>query len=232
MNHLTLLQARLRDGGHAYTETDLSQLIVEPWNGVSAALFLLIVGYWFIQLRGQYRQHLFMSISLPILAIGGIGGTIYHALRLHQVFLIMDWMPIMILCLAASVYFFIKVFEKWIPAVLLVVGILASQMFMFRMFQTQNLPVQLAININYSVMALLILVPTALLLWKTRFRAGKWVGFALGSFLIAITCRAIDPMALLPMGTHFLWHIFGALACHSMFMYVYLLNAEKAEVAV
>ncbi len=221
---LYLLLQTLRDGGQAYTETDLTQVIAEPWNGASAAFFLVIVIYWGLKLRGKYRQHLFMSICIPILLIGGIGGTIYHAFRWHQVFLVMDWLPIMILCLAASVYFFIKVFDNWVPAVLLVVGVLASQVLLF---QTQILPIQLAININYTVMALLILVPTALLLWKTQFYAGRWVGIALASFVIAITCRALDPLALLPMGTHFLWHTFGALACHAMFQYVYEINEPR-----
>lgn len=222
-----LLQAPLRDGGEAYTETDLSRLIVEPWNGTSAAFFLLIVGYWALKLRGQYREHLFMSICVPILAIGGIGGTIYHAFRLHQFFLLMDWLPIMILCLSASVYFFIKVFERWVPAVLLVLTVLVSQVMMF---QTEVFSPQFATNLNYSVMALLILIPTALLLWKTRFYAGKWIGYGLGTFVIALTCRMLDPLALLPMGTHFLWHTFGALACHSLFMYVYQINLRPKAV--
>ncbi len=216
-----LLQARLRDGGGRYTETDLSRLIVEPWNGASAFLFLLIVGYWAYRLRGQYREHIFLSVALPVLAIGGIGGTVYHAFRLHQVFLVMDWLPIMILCLAASVYFFIKSLGSWVHAAWIVGGAFVLQGLMFRY---QWLPMQLAINVNYTLMALLILVPTGLMLWQTQFRAGRWVGYALASFALAITCRALDPEALLPMGTHFLWHVFGAAACHCMFQYVYLIN--------
>ncbi|MEM9984475.1 MAG: hypothetical protein AAF804_05205 [Bacteroidota bacterium] len=222
---LYLLLQTLRDGGQAYTETDLTQLIAEPWNGASATFFLLIVIYWALKLRGKYRQHLFMSICLPILLIGGIGGTVYHAFRWHQLFLVMDWLPIMILCLAASVYFLIKVFDTWASALLIMAAGLISQVLLF---QTQILPIQLAINLNYTVMALLILVPTAMLLWKTQFHAARWVGMALGSFVIAITCRALDPMALLPMGTHFLWHVFGALACHAMFQYVYEINVQPA----
>jgi hypothetical protein len=223
-----ILQEVLRDGGQRYTETDLSRLIVEPWNGASAVFFLLIVGYWALKLRGKYRQHLFLSINLPILAVGGIGGTIYHAFRMSEVFLVMDWLPIMILCLAASVYFFMRVLPHWGWAVSIVGFALISQVLMFRY---QLLPMELAINVNYAMMGGLILVPTALLLWKTRFYAGRWVATALGAFLIAITCRALDYQALLPMGTHFLWHVFGAVACHSMFQYVFEIHEQPQLVS-
>jgi hemolysin III len=218
-----LLQALLADGGQRYTETDLSHLIVEPWNGASAALFLLIVGYWAFKLRGQYRRHLFLSINLPILAIGGIGGTLFHAFRVSEIFLLMDWLPITILCMAASVYFFIRVLDHWWQAALLVGLTLLSQVLMF---QYEWLPIDLAVNVNYSVMGALILLPTVLLLWKTEFYAGKWVGYALAAFVLAIACRALDSEALLPMGPHFLWHVFGAVACYSMFQYVYEINLQ------
>lgn len=216
-----ILQVVLRDGGERYTETDLSRLIVEPWNGASALLFLGIVAFWAYKLRGQYRQHLFLSINLPILAIGGIGGTLYHAFRMSAVFLMMDWLPIMILCFAASVYFFIRVLDNWWLAALIVGLALLSQVLMFRY---QLLPMDLAVNVNYTVMGALILVPTVLLLWKTGFRGAQWIGYALASFVVAVSCRVLDHAELLPMGTHFLWHVFGAAACTSMFQYVYELN--------
>ena len=42
-------------------------------------------------------------------------------------------------------------------------------------------------------------------------------------FGLALFSRIID-LRLdlgLPMGTHWLWHTFGALACHQMFNYLY-----------
>ena len=224
-----LLQEMLPDGGERYTETNLSDVIVEPWNGASAAFFLFIVGYWAVKLRGQYHRHPFLSVNLPILAIGGIGGTIYHAFRISEVFLVMDWLPIMILCLAASGYFFLKVLPHWSWVVGIVLLSLLSQVMMF---YYEWFPPHVAVNINYVVMGALILVPTAWVLWKTRFYAGEWVGLALGAFSVAITCRMLDSLALLPMGTHFLWHVFGAIACHSMFWYVFAINQQPDSVEV
>jgi len=71
------------DGGPTYTETHLDRFIVEPWNAASCLSFILIVAYWVVRLRGQYRQYLFLTACLPVLLMGGIGGTLYHALRTH-----------------------------------------------------------------------------------------------------------------------------------------------------
>lgn len=224
-----LLQIRLqnRDGGPVYTETDISRLIVEPWNTVSAAVFLGIVIYWLYKLKGNFKGHLFLSIALPILAIGGVGGTLYHAFRVSRIFLMMDWLPIMILCLAASVYFFIRALGSWVPAALILVGAFALQSLLFA---TRWVPIQVAVNLNYIMLALLVLVPTSLFLYKTQFRYGRWVLYALGAFIAAIIFRMADPAAWIPMGTHFLWHVFGAVACHCMIHYIYVVGRLSQEV--
>jgi len=213
-----LLQTPLRDGGQPYTETNLENLIAEPWNGASAVLFIFIVAYWYTQIRGRYREHPFITVCLPLLLIGGVGGTLYHTFRISQIFLVMDWLPILLLCLAVSLYFSIKVIGNWWIPTLIVTGIVASQ---YAMFALQPEPTQWAENVNYIVMALTVLIPTLLMMKKSRYHEAKWVGIALLCFVLAITFRILDPLAFLPMGTHFLWHVFGAGACFSMFKYVY-----------
>ena len=221
-----LLQLRLedRDGGPIYTETDLSRVLVEPYNAISAAIFLLIVLYWAKMIWGKFKQHGFLSIAIPLLAVGGVGGTIYHAFRVSRIFLVMDWLPIMLLCLGTSLYFFIRIIGKWWMALLIMIFTFFAQGFLMR---SGLIPIQLAVSINYMVMALIVLLPTYLMLHRTRFKNGKYVLYALFSFIAAITFRILDPQALLPMGTHFLWHVFGALACHNMIHYIFLLNEEE-----
>ena len=106
-----LLQILRRDGGPIYAETNLSHLIVEPYNAISAILFLVVVVYWWSKLRGKYEQHTFLSYVIPILGIGGVGGTLYHAFRYTSIFHYMDWLPILFLCMAGSFYFCYKFFE-------------------------------------------------------------------------------------------------------------------------
>ena len=107
-----LLQIRLRDGGMAYTETDLGRIIVEPWNFATALPFLFLAIYWMFNIRREIKSHGFLFAMLILLMIGGIGGSVYHGFRWHQAFLMMDWMPIMLITFSASVYFFIKAWGK------------------------------------------------------------------------------------------------------------------------
>lgn len=230
MNPAFLLQAPLRDGGLFYTETNPSRFIVEPWNGASALIFIGIAWYWFRQIRGKLREQRFLAIALPILAIGGIGGTLYHAFRVSRVFLFMDFVPILLLCLMAGFYFFSRSTGRWWLALLIMVGIFFLQGLMWSSVRNNatGLPVQSAITLNYAMMGLMVLAPLGWWLVKTGFRHGRWIAAALLSFGLALFSRLADPWALLPMGTHFLWHVFGAAACHCMLAYVYWQNESPA----
>ena len=235
---LLLIQAQMdgsRDGGPIYEETRnrLDQLIVEPLNGISAALFLIIVGYFGWKLRGQFKKHSFLVVSTGILAIGGIGGTIYHLFRLYPIFLYMDWVPIMVLCLAACVFFYIKAGGKWTVPAAALIGYFVLSTLLFNSFDTER-PPQYLVNVNYALMAILVLGPVYYILYKTIFYKRQWVVYALVAFLAAITFRMLDAsdwvrLNLEGIGTHFLWHTFGAVACFAIFQYVYELGEMPEE---
>ena len=225
------LRGRGPDGGPMYLETNLDRFIAEPFNAVSAALFLLIVVYWLVRLRGQYRTHLFITCCLPLLLVGGIGGTVYHALRAHRVWLVMDWMPITILCIATGIYLWSKVLKRWWWALLIVPAVFVFQMLNFGLLRRQS--IQLAILNTYILMGTLILAPAALVLWKTR---GRHIGLVMAAtvcFGLAVFSRTADawwPQSL-PMGTHFLWHVFGAAAAQFLIEYLYRLGPGRARSA-
>jgi hypothetical protein len=214
---------RLPDGGPVYSETDLSRLIVEPWNAVSAAFFLGIVLYWYSKLHNSKKRNSFLRYSLPILAIGGVGGTLYHAFRSSHYFLIMDYLPILLICISAGIYFTFKAFPKKRSL------LIAASVFVLAQYLTfKFVPDGLSTNISYALLALSILFPTSLWMWRTQFRYYYYVLFALLSFAAALFCRIADfwETPFLPMGTHWLWHTFGALACHLMFLYLFSVNQE------
>ena len=217
MSSLYLLwQTVLPDGGPVYAETNLAHKVVEPWNALSAFLFVLIVVYWAFRLKGKYRQHKFLAFVIPLLAIGGIGGTIYHAFRYSEIFLLMDWVPILMICLSAGFYFLMKSLGSWKPAVLVTLGVFLLERLVFVVFAPR-----IAVNASYILLAAFVLLPTWLMLHKKRYFQGKYVGFALLAFVAAIFFRIADRWEWLPMGTHFLWHTFGALACTMMLQYMY-----------
>ncbi|MEL7532174.1 MAG: hypothetical protein AAFN10_12730, partial [Bacteroidota bacterium] len=119
---LFLLQTLSRDNGPIYTETNLDQLIVEPWNAASAIIFVFIALYWLVRLKNQIRQHIFLYVSSWILLIGGVGGFLYHAFRVSEVFLTMDWVPIAILSLAGSGFFFYQFTGKTWAGIIWLIG--------------------------------------------------------------------------------------------------------------
>ena len=211
------------DGGTLYTETSLQHFFPEPLNALTSCFFLAIAIFWTIKLWGNFKSHPFLSYCLTLLYIGGIGGTTYHALRKWPIFILMDWMPIMLLCISAGVYFLAKL-TKWYFAVLIVAIYVAFQ-FVFRNMMQNNM--QLFININYAMMAALVLLPVFAFLIHNKWKDGKWVGMALVAFAIALTFRIADKWEWLSVGTHFLWHSFGALASACMFYYIYLTGVSK-----
>lgn len=215
------------DGGMLYTETNLEHFFPEPLNAVTSVFFLLIAVYWTFRLWGRGRQHTFLSFALVLLYIGGIGGTIYHGLRQWNIFIMMDWMPIMLLCLAAGVYFTARL-TRWYFAFALVVIYLVFQVFARRMM-VEGGDIQLFININYAVLASVVLLPVIAFLIKSNFRHGRWVGYALLAFILALTFRVADRWQWLEVGTHFLWHVFGGAAAWCMFQYIFLLNEPDAK---
>lgn len=70
-------------------------------------------------------------------------------------------------------------------------------------------------------MALMVVLSTFIFLKAIQFRKVGFVYWALSSFILALTFRIADPWRWLPMGTHFLWHIFGVLASALMFQFIF-----------
>ncbi|MXV51532.1 hypothetical protein GS399_11170 [Pedobacter sp. HMF7647] len=211
--------ARPADGGMMYAETNLSHTFPEPLNTITSGLFLILAIFWLIKLKGFDKRHKFLSGCAWLLLIGSIGGTTYHGLRRWSIFIMMDWMPIMLLCLAASVYFWIRALGKWYYGLLVFIAFGLVEFFVRRFIMRNEL--QLGININYGVMALMVLLPILVLLIRQRWQNGRYILVGLAAFTIALFFRATDSSALLPLGTHFLWHTFGVIAAASMFMFIY-----------
>jgi hypothetical protein len=217
---------RARDGGPIYTETPpeiranqpYSKTIAEPWNTATAFLFVVIVVFWVARLRGRLKQYPFLAISLLILLIGGIGGTLYHGLRNWIGFFLMDVVPIWVLGLIVSVYWWIRLGPRMHHLLVMLVVLV-----FLHVFGWWQLPPHWSINLSYASLALLILVPLGIILFRTRCRHAGWVATAFVSFGIAWFCRLADVWnpPLLPMGTHWLWHTFGAITTAALTEYVY-----------
>jgi len=207
------------DGGIVYTETNMAHLFPEPLNAITSMFFLAIAVFWTIKMGGNLKKYPFLGYCLILLYVGAIGGTIYHSFRQWAVFIMMDWLPIMLLCISAGFYFLAKSM-RWYYAVLMVVGYLLI-MFALRNWILVD-STSLFINLNYALMASLVLFSVLKYLTYTQWKAGKWVGAALLSFILALIFRIADKWGWFTFGTHFLWHTFGAISTFCMFNYINL----------
>ncbi len=230
------------DVGPVYVETDMSRTVVEPFNALSAMLFLAIFAYWTVRLWGRWRKYPFLVGCLPLMLIGGVGGTVYHAFRGHRAWLFMDWVPIVILCFATSIFLWTRVLKRWWAVVIIFPLVFGIQFAGFNLARAGWFPFRHMITVSYTMMATIIALPAAVVLWRTRGLAWGWVSAAVVAFLLAIWSRSADASAVageanspgdwLPMGTHFLWHVFGAVAAWLASMYVYRVESLPRRLTV
>jgi hypothetical protein len=223
------------DGGPRYTETPPdpyapgTRFPAEPWNALTALLFVVLVAAWAWRLRGRYRDFPFLCCCMPILLAGGIGGTLYHATRTSHVLLMLDVVPIMMLGSAGSVFMAVRCWgRRGVFFVPVAAGLYAAVNLL--LFHAAG-PVgeQTTINISYAALAVVVLFPVGLVLVRTRFRHGGWVAAGLVAFVIAWFFRLVDQRIgyALPMGSHWLWHSFGAAATALLIEYFYRVEGEK-----
>lgn len=188
------------DGGIVYTETGMHRLIPEPLNTITAGFFIVSAIYWLIRLNGFSLQSIFLSIASYILLIGSIGGTAYHGLRMYKVFILMDWVPILLLCMAACAYFWAKILSRRVYAIVLIVVFFLLQ-FAIRYYMEQSNHLDWGVSINYALMAVMVIAPVLIYLFKTGFIYSTLVFTAIACFALALFFRVSDNWNLLQAGT-------------------------------
>jgi len=229
--------ADLRDLGPRYTETPRdpyasdAPFIAEPWNAVTASFFVFIAIAWLVRLRGRYRDFPFLICCLPILLAGGIGGTLYHGLRTERAYFYLDVIPIQLLALAGAVYIAIRLWNRrgWLYLIGAMIVYPAFGMLLFTLVAPQSRT--LAVNLNYAALASMVVLPIAIRLIVTKYRHGPWFVTGLLAFVIAWFFRRWDEFAgpYMPMGSHWLWHTFGAISTVFVIEFFYKVEAEAVE---
>ena len=227
----TLTSGRVpTDGGTIYQETiPGGEYLVEPWNSISSLCILLPAVYWAWKLRGRYKEFPFITFCIPLLFLGGVGSTLFHAFRNSPFLLLLDVTPTALLMLSLAIYFWIKILPKW----WWVIPIVAGSLFL-RFWARNYLPLDLAINITYAVTGSLIFIPTILLLYQTRMAYARLIVASALFFIVSLIFRKMDgwEQDLLPMGTHFLWHIFSGIGAFFLAEYLYKVHLKDAETSI
>ena len=218
----------ITDFGPMYHEFQADAFIKEPWNAYSSIFFLVPVLFWAIKLWGHYRENWIIVIILPLLLLNGIGSTFYHAFRTSNVFLVMDFAPAMLMSFIIGTYLWTKVFGRWYWSLLIIIATLFISRSLSGTF-ARSLGIS-RINLSYIINGTAFLLPAIIILFKSHFY--RWGYVIISIFLLtgAIIFRGLDyptpnPFPkMLPQGTHFLWHIFSALAVFSLGYYFYFIK--------
>lgn len=213
----------LPDFGPLYTETNLNQFPVEPFNTGSNLLFLIVAIYWYRKLKHikSIEFKTFLVRSLPLLVLGYIGGTIYHATRSHFVWILMDVLPIYAIAALTSHYLW-QLISKKAARLLIWFFVCVGFPGIFLWSISVDLPQKQ--TILYAFLSIPIVLPLLIDQLKMNFCYAMAFLIPCVSIGLALFFRAWDSslfvMQNIPMGTHWLWHSFGAITCHFLLSYL------------
>ncbi len=217
---------RLADGGPRYAEYHPDLIVVEPWNAASSILMMIPAIYWFFKIKNNLKAKPFLVFAIAMVFLGGLGSTLFHAFRVSQVFLLMDVLPSAVLTLAIAVYFWLRILNRWWYVLFIFIPVLFLRWLIFK-----ELPNHISINISYAISGLLVIVPLLIFLVRSHYRKGDTVIYILIFFGLALLFRQLDvhSFALLPQGTHFLWHFFSAIGSYFILAYLFWIEGFQPD---
>jgi len=194
-----------------YCETALNPLgtfPAEPVNAISsfvpAILGILALVYL---IRGGNRNPVAYTLAVLTL-LTGLGSVAWHSMRTPTTLLI-DWLP-------GAIYFLILVFfwAKYAAGRYLSIGLLVALAILvfFIPFVVIN-QYRLIIIAALAIVALALVFGT----WQRQREAFAWAAAMVGSAIIAVAMRTLDlnMCDVIPVGTHFFWHIFLGVAAYA-----------------
>lgn len=219
------------DQGPIYRETWIylnngsDRIIVEPWNAYSSLLFILgALSLYFYLRKKQIAFPFLQYIFLPLLMLGGLGSTLYHAFRAHRWIMWMDVMPMFVLTLSVGFYFWQKVTQRlWLTFSILFFFIL------LRMMAFEWFPLQTAINVSYAIVGIAMGLPVCWIVVKTHFYKFYLLFTSIVMLILSLLFRWLDDydINLMLMGTHWLWHVFSVIG--AIFAGIYMVHLHILE---
>lgn len=218
---------QITDGGPWYAETHITDnLIVEPWNAFSSLAIAAPAVYFLWKIRKNPKQYGFLLTAIPFLFLNGLGSTLFHGLRTSRIFLLMDFMPALILTLMITVYFWSRILPKWWMSFIVITPI-----FLMRFGVIDLIPGQGGINTSYMISGVAFLLPTFLILKKYNFKKTFNIIGGAVCFILAIYFRQVDKefTEVVAFGTHFLWHVFSGIGAFLLADYLYFIRNKELE---
>jgi len=218
---------QITDGGPWYAETHVTDsLIVEPWNAFSSLAIAAPAVYFLWKIRKEPGNYGFLLACIPFLFLNGLGSTLFHGLRTSRIFLLMDFLPALVLTLMITVYFWAKALPKWWMGIIAV-----TPVFLLRFGVIDLIPGQGGINTSYTISGIAFLLPVFLILRKYEFKKSWEIVLGAVCFVLAIYFRQVDKdfTNIFPWGTHFLWHTFSGIGAFLLADYLYFLRNQELK---
>jgi len=171
------------------------------------------VGFWLaaVALYPHWRRHRsrFIAYAMGLLVIVGLCSGLFHALRTRPL-LILDAVPLYLLILSMA-YRALSLVARATVAVLFIVGVIAGAALANAM--TVGTVIHVASRHGVAVIAF---GGLAFLIQSRNPTAARWVVAAVILYAAALAAKTLDGSvcAFLPIGSHWLWHLAGALATY------------------
>lgn len=200
---------------HHYHEFVPDGIIKEPWNAISSLCFFIPVIYWLYVLRGRYKDYWVLVAILPLIFLNGVGSTLFHAFGGGRIYGLLDALPPLVMMLFLATYFWQRILSNWIFSIAIVGAFLVFNFTTSFLLRSKGI---YAMNIYYFINAVMVVLPVFLALKKQHWRGLRWILLTLVFIGLAYICRQLDYPSpnyipdILPQGTHFLWHVFSAVA--------------------
>lgn len=224
---LTLLFAQLPvDGGPIYAETNLSNWIAEPWNAISSLALVFPAVFWMFKLKFNVKDYTFIYLSIPLLIAGGTGSLLYHASRSSSFLLYLDVLPTAVLTVSVGIYFWWKLFQNWWYVGAIMLPATGIRFYLLVSFSSET-----SVNLSYFIAGVAIFLPVLLYLKRHNYHH-------LSTFLVSVSCLILSLVFretdhrfsdFLPMGSHFLWHLFSGVGAYFLALYLFQLRNEELE---
>lgn len=216
------------DGLPKNAETVLGRFPAEPFNAVSNLAFLAIIVYWTWKTRFRIRLYPAIVLVMPLMLGAFIAGTMHHILRSGKV-----WHSLVLFCiffavLNTCIYLWYRVTDSWLKSFLCVLAV----PLIFRIFlATISLPEKISIASVFVVMAMAIMIPAVIHCIKNHLKNLELLIISSLTFVIGLVFRETDHnlAGIMPVGTHFLWHIFGTISVFFLLKYLFITDKTKSK---
>lgn len=190
--------------------TGSTEFFAEPLNVLSNIAFILAGFGIYKLLKAKRIQKIEYKAALILILLIAIGSFLFHAIP-NSYTVILDAVPAILSFALITFIFLSKLIGNRILALLIAVLLIPTRFFISSFASTDITSSLIRNSINASVFLLIIL-------WIfSKYGRVAFEGLGiLTVYLLAIIMRIIDLQVCpaFPIGTHFLWHFFNALAVY------------------